>query len=289
MLCLGPEPVLVDSGYVAHAAMTDALVGRLLEGRPLVRLLNTHLHSDHCGGNATMQRRYPGLHTSVPAGALAAVREWDEDHLTFRATAQRCERFAVDGALTDGDRLAMGGLAWDVIASPGHDPQSVMLHCRSHGLLISADALWQDGFGIIFPELVGAGGFDDQRATLARIASLDVRLVMPGHGRIFDDVAGALGRAQRRLDYLAQNPERHAASALRVLVKFLLLEQQRIAPDALVALVAETPLLVQANARFMRLPPEQLAAQLRDGLVKAGAATIDAAGNLVDASPAETH
>src|SRR5690606_25945662 len=43
---------LVDSGYVTHAPQTLALVRQVLAGRPLERLLNTHLHSDHCGGNA---------------------------------------------------------------------------------------------------------------------------------------------------------------------------------------------------------------------------------------------
>jgi glyoxylase-like metal-dependent hydrolase (beta-lactamase superfamily II) len=42
---------LVDSGYVKHQAQTLALVLHALQGRPLDLLVNTHLHSDHCGGN----------------------------------------------------------------------------------------------------------------------------------------------------------------------------------------------------------------------------------------------
>lgn len=41
---------LVDSGYLTHAPQTVALVAHALQGRPLDRLLNTHLHSDHCAG-----------------------------------------------------------------------------------------------------------------------------------------------------------------------------------------------------------------------------------------------
>ena len=36
---------LVDSGYLTHAPQTVALVQHALRGRPLRRLLNTHLHS----------------------------------------------------------------------------------------------------------------------------------------------------------------------------------------------------------------------------------------------------
>src|SRR5262245_49197489 len=49
---------LLDSGHCVHAAQTVELVRHALQGRPLVRLLNTHLHSDHCGGNAALQRAF---------------------------------------------------------------------------------------------------------------------------------------------------------------------------------------------------------------------------------------
>ncbi|MFM6999523.1 MAG: MBL fold metallo-hydrolase, partial [Limnohabitans sp.] len=45
---------LVDSGYVTHRAQTLALVGQALNGRTLDLLVNTHLHSDHCGGNQAL-------------------------------------------------------------------------------------------------------------------------------------------------------------------------------------------------------------------------------------------
>src|SRR5690606_6700204 len=50
-----PGAVLVDSGHVVHAEQTVALVRHALRaGEPLVRVVNTHLHSDHCGGNAAL-------------------------------------------------------------------------------------------------------------------------------------------------------------------------------------------------------------------------------------------
>ena len=72
----GPEDtVLVDSGYLAHAPQTLALVEQALfdqnlGARALEQLVNTHCHSDHMGGNAALQRRY-GCHTSVPTGVFS--------------------------------------------------------------------------------------------------------------------------------------------------------------------------------------------------------------------------
>jgi glyoxylase-like metal-dependent hydrolase (beta-lactamase superfamily II) len=45
----------------------------------------------------------------------------------------------------------MGDLDWQALAAPGHDPHALLLWCAEEGILISGDALWQNGFGVIFP------------------------------------------------------------------------------------------------------------------------------------------
>ena len=69
---------LVDSGYVTHQAQTLALVQHALQGRTLDQLANTHLHSDHCGGNQALQAQYPALKTWIPPGLAQAVQHWRE-------------------------------------------------------------------------------------------------------------------------------------------------------------------------------------------------------------------
>ena len=75
--------VLVDSGHCTHAAQTVALVARALGGRPLGRILNTHLHSDHCGGNARLQRALSNGYKIGQQGDSARGRFvylWNEGH-----------------------------------------------------------------------------------------------------------------------------------------------------------------------------------------------------------------
>lgn len=268
------EVALIDSGYVTHAPQTLALLRHSLQGRPLDRLFNTHLHSDHCGGNALLQAEY-GCHTAIPVSEADKVRAWDVDALSFRATGQQCPRFGFDATVSPGDRLTLADLAWQALGAPGHDPHSLIFYCAAEGILVSADALWENGFGVIFPELEGASGFAEARATLELIAGLDVAVVIPGHGRPFTDVKGALARAFSRLDYLSSEPARNAQNAVKVLLKFLLLERQRILLADVPVLLQAMPLFREANRRFLRQETEALAEWAVAQLLKADAARVD--------------
>ena len=268
------ETVLVDTGYWTHAPQTVALVRRLLGDRPLQRIVNTHLHSDHCGGNHALQEAY-GCAIDVPAGEAAKVDGWDESALSYRETGQGCPRFERTGLLRAGTEIALAGRHWQVIASPGHDPESMVLYEPELGLLISADALWENGFGIVFPELEGENGFDAVRATLDRLAALRVRTVIPGHGPAFDDFGGALDRARRRLDGLAADPIRHARHAAKVMLKFHLMERKALPRDAVKAWLDANTLIVGVHRRhFADAPLQRWFDGLIDELCASGALRV---------------
>lgn len=265
---------LVDTGYATHAAQTVALVQHALAGRALDTIINTHLHSDHCGGNAQLQAQWP-CDTLIPAASARAVREWDEARLSFRATAQTCDRFGFTGTLAPGARLTMGGFDWDVIGAPGHDPDSLMLYAPEPRVLISADALWEHGFGVIFPELEGESGFAEQQAVLDAIAQLDVATVIPGHGQPFTNVNTALERAYSRLAWLRADPARNAKNALKVLIVFKLLEVRTLGLGALETMLAEASAL-HAAAQQLALQSAwpALLRELTGELAKSGALVL---------------
>ena len=276
ILCLDDDSaVLVDSGYLSHAEQTLALLKQALNGRRLTTLINTHLHSDHCGGNAILQRTY-ACRTLIPIAEANAVAAWDQQALTFNATAQQCERFTFDACIAPGDSLRMAGLDWEVLAAPGHDPHSMMLYCTNEAILISADALWEHGFGIIFPELIGESGFAEQAAVLQLISELEVRIVIPGHGAPFTDVCSALDRANSRLAYLSADNGKHARNArnaLKALITFLLLDAQKFSFSQLAKTIQHSRIM-DAAARQMSTPVPLLVEQLAAELVLAGIAKM---------------
>ena len=109
-----PGAVLIDTGHVVHAEQTVALVRHALRGERLLRIVNTHLHSDHCGGNAALQRAF-GAPIIVPPGNADAVALWDTARLTHATTGQRSERFAHAGTLAAGAHFMAGagaGMRW---------------------------------------------------------------------------------------------------------------------------------------------------------------------------------
>lgn len=248
------QAALIDSGYASHADQTVSLVRSALGERPLGLLLNTHLHSDHCGGNAALQKAYPGVRTLIPPGQAEAVVHWDPVALTYSPTGQQCPQFGIDGLLEPGTEMQLGNEIWQIQGAPGHDPHSIVLFEPLSRTLISADALWENGFGIVFPELEGNSAFEEVALTLDLIESLRPRCVIPGHGRVFTALGGGVDRAllaaRKRLDGFISDPVRHARHAAKVLLKFKLLELQQLPTDELRRWALELPYFRLIHERY---------------------------------------
>jgi len=239
---VGSTPAsVVDTGFCNHAAQTLALVDHALAGDTPGRIVNTHLHSDHCGGNAALQAR-GGTETWIPSGSIAAVRGWQQDALSYGRTGQPCPRFAADHALVPGEGIALGEAVWQIHAAPGHDMDAVLLFEPQTRTLIAGDALWEKRLAIIFPELEGADGFGPTRETLSLIKRLAPRTVVPGHGAVFEDVAQALAASRERIAGFERHPERHAQHAARALLMFHLLDVREAGIDELVDWMRVTPI-----------------------------------------------
>lgn len=269
----GLTACVVDTGYHSHAHQTAALVAQALGGQALARVVNTHLHSDHCGGNAHLARQWPGLHISVPIGYRAWLQPWDESRLSYRDTDQHCQPFTPQAFLQDGDRVRLGPRHWQVHAAPGHDPDAVLLFEPQSRTLISGDALWRDRLAIIFPELDGQPGFGAAHQALDLIEALGPRLVVPGHGQPFTEVAQALAASRQRLNAFAAAPVKHRQHAARALVTFHLLEHRSRPHGALVDWIVNTPIFRRAlqcehdPALARSLALQTLDRLLRDGVL----------------------
>lgn len=265
--------VLIDSSYVRHAPLTLALLRsqRGLGREPLAKLVNTHCHSDHMGGNASIKRAY-GCPIVLPEGEARLVERWDTKALLLDYADQSADRFAADETLRENTTHVWGGLEWRALAAPGHDMSAFVFYNPEYRILISGDALWQNGYGFVMPRAMDPAALPATRATLEMIAALDGRVVIPGHGDVFTEVAPALERAFARTAAFEADDARMARHALKVVLTFCLLDRRRLAIADLPAYVERIGLYRDVNAACLRLPPLELAGMLVEGLQKAGAA-----------------
>lgn len=285
----GARPSVVDSGYCSEQHQTVVHVRRALDAlgvstRSLAQIVNTHLHSDHCGGNAALQAAFPQARTWVAAPHLEHVKNWDCHALSYVATGQECPRFEAQEALEAGKLITLGEHQWEIHSAPGHDPDSVLLFEPQRRILISADALWENGLGIIFPELEGQSAFETASATLDIIEQMRPALVLPGHGAIFSNADQALATARRRLDGFVNQPQRHALYAAKALLKYKFLAWKRASFAQALAWCEATPCMeIVRREHFSHLETAQEWTRfLLNDLARSGALAWQAEEYLVD-------
>ena len=266
---------LIDSGYGKYSALTLALVAspRGIGSDPLAEIVNTHCHSDHFGGNAALAARY-GCPIALPEAEVPIVERWDTAALLLDIADQHAERFHVDRAIVAGTTEVWGDLEWQVLAAPGHAMRAVVFFNPEHRILISGDALWENGFGFVMPAVMDPDALPATRATLDMIAGLDVRTVIPGHGDVITAPGPALDRAFKRVAAFEADESRVARHALKALLTFNLLDRRSMPLAALPAFVDNIAFYREVNALCFGLSAQGLADLLVNELIKVGAVQL---------------
>ena len=269
---------LIDSGYGKFNDVTFAKVDTVLDAwdnPSLDRIVNTHIHSDHIGGNAELQRAHPGCSIAVPVDEQSALVNWDSPEQMLSYADQECERFAWDDVIEPGQQIQLGGEAWDAIATPGHDMGSLAFHSPKLRILISADALWEHSSGFVPPQAIDPKPLAAQCATFKRLAELDVALVIPGHGPMFTDFTGALSRASAKLEAFAADDMKVAKSVVKAMFIYSMMWRGEMALADVPAYVARIGVHRDYNAQFFRMSDEAYADWLVSAAVRAGKVRVD--------------
>ena len=158
---------------------------------------------------------------------------------------------------------------WVALAAPGHDAAAVMYWNPEWRILVSGDALWENGMGVV---LAGDGDltpYDRAAETLAAIERLNPAWVVPGHGAPFASVAAALARARERTEVLKSDPRKAARHVMKVMLIFSLLEAGRFEARDLPAMMTSVPVYRELNARYFGLAPTEVATMLVGELERA--------------------
>jgi len=269
------DNVLVDSGYCTHREETLELIAgeQGLEGEPLERLINTHCHSDHMGGNAAVASAH-GCRVTIPEGEVKHVVPWTPQSVWMAQFDQRADPFHFDDTLAPGDTFEGGGFEWEVHAAPGHDMDALMFFEPVNLVLISGDALLQEGMGFVWPG-DGANPFiDAAHEALIAIERLAPRVVIPGHGVPFEDAARAVATVRSKLDAFARDPAKNARHVVKVMFVFALLDRGSMGLAEVPAYLERVPCYRMMSERFLGTAPEAMAPWLIEDLQRAAAVAI---------------
>lgn len=194
-LVIGSEQaLLIDTG---NGIGDIAAVVRSLTDRP-VTVINTHSHYDHVGGNyqfpeiAALRTDY-GV-ASAAGKPNAAVRDEASagalcQPLPPGVTAENhvIRPFSVVRWLADGYRLDIGGREIELLAVPGHSPDSIALLDRTSGLLWTGDTYYPGDIWLFDPDTDYAAYY----RSIERLAALAPMLekVLPAHDVLVADPA----------------------------------------------------------------------------------------------------
>lgn len=229
--------VIVDCGIAdpATQAAWEAVFDAALGGRPVTRVIVTHLHPDHVGLAGWLCERFdaPLLMSRtdyllcrtlvLDTGREAppeGVRFYQRAGFNDEQLALYRKRFGGFGLgvhrlpqsyrrMQDGQTLTIGGREWRLVVGRGHAPEHICLWCPDLNVIISGDQILPriSSNVSVFPTEPDADPLSDWLESCHRLRDLlpeDV-LVLPSHNEPF---LGAATRLQALIDEHEANMEK---------------------------------------------------------------------------------
>ncbi len=179
-----PQLTLIDAGLVGSGRRVTQQLNRL--GRSLgdlTRIICTHAHPDHIGGAREIagEREVDILmHPADLAGLKVTLRDAVANRNRGQLIAYFTRHPGEATPVEDGEVLpVLGGL--QVVHTPGHTPGSICLYAAGHKLLFVGDALQVIRGKVTFASSVFSEDMPLARASVERMAELDVETIAFSH------------------------------------------------------------------------------------------------------------
>lgn len=145
-----------------------------------------------------------------------------------------------------------------------------MLYCKKEKVLISSDTLWEKDLAVMTLRVEGSLALFHMQESLEKLAPLDVRLVCPGHGRPFTDMATALARSKEKITSYLDNSEQIGLDLLKKIIIYTLLMRQPVQEESFFSDLKATHWYPETVALYFSGEYEKMYADIMDGFLKRG-------------------
>jgi glyoxylase-like metal-dependent hydrolase (beta-lactamase superfamily II) len=178
----GPDGLtVVDSGVPMRANDILETVKRV-GGQPLARLINTHWHFDHAGGNEVFARAGANVFATAATRKRLATEQYTE---VFKLTTPPSPAIALPTLTSDQFELHIGSEIVQMMAvPPAHTDGDLVVRFTSRDIIHTGD-LFSNGFypNIDASSLGWIGGMIAAADRILKLAGPKTRII-PGHGPV---------------------------------------------------------------------------------------------------------
>ena len=268
-------PVLIDTAYIADFDETEKSIDRLGVNLADVSLIiSTHTHCDHIGGNHAIQQK-SSCDIALHKIGKHFIDTRDDWATWWRYYNQEAEFFDCTRSLEDGEMISVGPHEFEVIYTPGHAADGIVLYNRRDKILISSDTLWQTDMAVMTLRVEGSRALFHMLESLQKIEKLEVQMVYPGHGPPFQDMHKAITRSKKRIENFLQHPEAIGEDVLKKIIVYTLMMNKVIPTASLYGYLMQTCWYKETvdlyfKGRYEAKYEEVLNSFLKRGIIKAG-------------------
>ena len=265
--------VLIDTAYIADFDETRRRINNLdIKLADISLIISTHSHCDHIGGNKSIQDE-SGCDIAIHKIGKHFIDTRDGWATWWKYFNQEAEFFTVTRALDDGDIIDIGPHRFQIIYTPGHASDGIVLYNPKEKLLISSDTLWENDMPAMTLRIEGSTALFRMQESLERIKSLEVRMVYPGHGRPFTTVKEAIANSQKKIRNYLKNRELIGWDVLKKITIYTLMTHKGFNQDLFFDYLMRTHWFKETiefyfNSNYRDMYDEVMGDFLRRGIVR---------------------
>lgn len=233
-------PVLIDTGYISGFPQTEKIISGLGVNLSDVSLIiSTHTHCDHIGGNHIIQQQ-SGCDIALHKFGKHYIDTRDDWSTWWRYYNQRADFFTCTRALEDGEMITLGPHEFQVIYTPGHASDGIVLYNHREKILISSDTLWESDMAVMTLRVEGSTALFHMLQSLQKLEALDVKIVYPGHGKPFANMKKALSKCNKRIEYYLLHRDKIGEDLIKKIIVYTLLMEKRVREQTFFPYLMET-------------------------------------------------